>query len=116
VRYGRTVAVAGLDLYLRPRQVLGLTGPNWAGETSLIAITGFTPVADGSVELNGLDITGWAPHRQARAGITQSFQNLELYLDMTVRENILTAVDGHRVVRWSRVRGRGRPSRLRQPR
>lgn len=103
VRYGRTVAVAAVDLDLRPREVLGLIGPNGAGKTSLIdAITGFAATAGGSVDLNGLNITGWAPHRQARVGVTRSFQNLELYLDLTVRENMLTAIDDHRATHWLR--------------
>jgi len=94
VRYGGTVAVASLDLDVNPGEVVGLIGANGAGKTTCIdAITGFTRSAAGTVELGGVRIESWSAHRRARSGLTRSFQSLELFDDVTVRENLLAATD-----------------------
>jgi sulfate-transporting ATPase len=87
------LAVDRLSLEVRRGQVLGLIGPNGAGKTSLMdAVTGFAPYS-GTVRLDGVAIDGYKAHRRARAGMVRSFQQLELFLDMTVRENLQTASD-----------------------
>jgi ABC-type branched-subunit amino acid transport system ATPase component/branched-subunit amino acid ABC-type transport system permease component len=94
VRYGGTVAVEGVDLTVRPGQVLGLIGPNGAGKTSIIdAITGFAPQTEGDVILDGTLMNALSPMRRARAGVSRSFQSLELFEDCTVLDNLLTAAD-----------------------
>ncbi|WP_405720418.1 branched-chain amino acid ABC transporter permease/ATP-binding protein [Streptomyces sp. NBC_01537] len=94
VRYGGVVAVDGLSFAVEPGRIVGLIGPNGAGKTSAIdAVTGFTPAASGRVLLGGDDVTGAAVHRRARAGISRSFQSLELFEDMTVLDNLYAASD-----------------------
>ena len=94
VRYGSVVAVDGVSLTVRHGTVTGLIGPNGAGKTSLLdAVTGFTPVAGGSVLLDGKEITRASAIQRARGGIGRSFQSLELFEDMTVLENIYAASD-----------------------
>lgn len=94
VTYGALVAVDDVSLELTAGRVLGVVGSNGAGKTSLIdALTGFTSVADGTVTLKGADITRKNPASRARLGLGRTFQNLELFDDLTVRENILTASD-----------------------
>ncbi|WP_435769060.1 ABC transporter permease subunit [Nocardioides sp. SYSU DS0651] len=93
-RFGAFTALDEVDLTVRPGEVVGLLGPNGAGKTTLIdAVTGYAHPAEGTVVLDGEDITDWAPHRRARAGLTRSFQSLELFDDLTVRENLLVASD-----------------------
>lgn len=93
VRYGAVVAVDEVSFKLTPGTITGLIGPNGAGKTSLIdAVSGFTP-ADGSVFLDGDDISKRPPAKRARAGIARSFQSLELFEDATVFENISVAAD-----------------------
>ncbi|WP_405866905.1 MULTISPECIES: ABC transporter permease subunit [unclassified Streptomyces] len=100
VRYGGVVAVDGLSLDVEPGRVVGLIGPNGAGKTSAIdAVTGFTRAAAGSVRLGERDVTRLPVHRRAAAGLSRSFQSLELFEDMTVLDNLYAACD--RPGRWA---------------
>lgn len=100
VRYGGVVAVDGLSLDVEPGRVVGLIGPNGAGKTSAIdAVTGFTRAASGGVRLGDRDVTRLPVHRRAAAGLSRSFQSLELFEDMTVLDNLYAACD--RPGRWA---------------
>jgi sulfate-transporting ATPase len=104
VEYGGTVAVDGVDVTVRPGQVLGLIGPNGAGKTSLIdAVTGFTRMSPGaSLLLDGEDIRKWSVVKRARAGLGRSFQSLELFEDSTVFDNLRAASDPRDFVSYFR--------------
>ncbi len=94
VRFGGVVALADLSLTVEPGEVVGLIGPNGAGKSTAIeAITGFVTPSGGSVTLGGVPIDGLSRERRARAGLSRSFQSLELFDDLTVLENIQTACD-----------------------
>ncbi len=95
VKYGGTVAVDAVSLTVKPGEVVGLIGPNGAGKTSLIdAVTGFTKMAPGSqLLLDGVDISRWSATKRARAGMSRSFQSLELFEDSTVLDNLRAASD-----------------------
>ena len=102
VRFGGVVALEDVDLDVRPGEVLGLIGPNGAGKTTFIdAVTGFVSASPGStVVLGDRTIDGWSPTQRARAGLGRSFQSLELFEDITVRENLLIACDDQDVARY----------------
>ncbi|NLV55024.1 MAG: ABC transporter ATP-binding protein [Acidimicrobiales bacterium] len=90
VRYGGVVAVDGVDLTVGDGEIVGLIGPNGAGKTSWIdAVTGFHRPAGGSVRFAGSDVTDASPHARARAGFVRTFQRLDLFEDLTVRQNLL---------------------------
>jgi len=75
--------------------VLGLIGPNGAGKTTLVNVmTGFDRPSDGSVELEGRDITTWPPHRRGREGVARTFQGSHSFGNLSVRENIEVSVLG----------------------
>ena len=94
VRYGGTTAVNQVSLTITPGEILGLIGPNGAGKTSFIdAVTGFTPMSEGRLILDGNDITDWATVKRARNGIARSFQSLELFEDSSVIDNLRAASD-----------------------
>jgi sulfate-transporting ATPase len=94
VRFGAVVAVDDVALDVRPGEVVGLIGPNGAGKTTLIdAVTGFVPVARGSISLDGRRIERLNATKRARLGLRRSFQSLELFEDISVEENLRAGSD-----------------------
>ena len=94
VRYGGVVAVRDVSFTVTPGRITGLIGPNGAGKTSVIdAVTGFTRTAAGSVLLDGEELVGLSATKRARAGLSRSFQSLELFEDATVLDNLRAASD-----------------------
>jgi branched-chain amino acid transport system ATP-binding protein len=90
--FGGIRALAGISLAVEPREIVGIIGPNGSGKSTLFnVVTGVHPPDGGRVRLLGRDITGWATHRIARAGLGRTFQIPGLFVNMTVRQNLLTA-------------------------
>jgi branched-chain amino acid transport system ATP-binding protein len=91
VSFGGVHAVVDVDLEVGPAQLVGLIGPNGAGKTTFIdAISGFVRYR-GRVELDGHDLTRLPPHARARLGLARTWQSIELFDDLSVRENLLVA-------------------------
>jgi branched-chain amino acid transport system ATP-binding protein len=94
VRFGGNVALDGVDLDAESGCVTGLIGPNGAGKTTLFnVITGLIPANAGAVELNGEPMNDLSPTKRARKGMARTFQRLELFSLLSVRENIRVAAD-----------------------
>ncbi|MCM3926128.1 ABC transporter ATP-binding protein, partial [Frankia sp. AiPs1] len=94
VRWGGVVAVDGVGFEVAPGTVVGLIGPNGAGKTTIVdAITGYAATAAGTVRVGETRLDGLRAHRRVRAGVSRSFQNLELFEDLTVAENLRAASD-----------------------
>ena len=88
-------ALDGVTLELHRHEVVGLIGPNGAGKTTLVnVISGFDFPTAGSVELDGHDITRWAPARRGRAGLARTFQHSRSFRGLSVRENVEVAALG----------------------
>ena len=93
-RFGGVAALAGVDLTVNDGEVLGLIGPNGSGKTTLVnCISGVMPVTSGNIALQGRDITNWSRVRRAKSGVARTFQNLQLFRDLTVSENIGVGVN-----------------------
>jgi branched-chain amino acid transport system ATP-binding protein len=94
IAFGGLKAVQGVSLDVPEGRLAALIGPNGAGKTTLFAImSGFLVPDSGRVRFAGEDITGRAPHLNARAGMTRTFQIVQPFAAQTVRENI--AVGAH---------------------
>ncbi len=92
VRYGGVAALSEVSFTVQEGEVVGLIGPNGAGKTTCIdALTGFQPLHGGHVRFAGRVLDGVAPHQRARLGFVRTFQSLDLFDDLTVRENLVVA-------------------------
>jgi branched-chain amino acid transport system ATP-binding protein len=111
VAHGGVQAVDRVSIELSRGQFVGLIGPNGAGKTTLIdAITGFTP-STGSMSFDGTQIARMTPHQRARLGLTRTWQSLELFDELTVREHVLLAAEAV-TTSWKSRRDRKRPSAM----
>ncbi len=91
--FGGLPALAGVDLELRPGEVVGLLGPNGSGKTTLInVISGVYRPTSGRVEVRGRDATGAASERVVRLGLNRTFQTPRPFRALTVRENVAVAL------------------------
>lgn len=89
--FGSIQALDGVDLDVQERELLSIIGPNGAGKSSLLnCLSGFYRPQQGRIRFHGEDVTRHPPHRRAGAGIARTFQGIQTYPSMTVRENILS--------------------------
>ena len=89
-RFGGLLAVNDVSLTAQQGRITALIGPNGAGKTTLFAlISGFLRPSNGTIRYGGADVTGEPPHRLARRGIARTFQIVQPFGGLTVRDNIL---------------------------
>jgi len=103
VRFGGKTALNDTTVLVDKGRVTGLIGPNGAGKTTLFnVVCGLLTPDTGQVVIDGADVTRKPPHRRARHGLARTFQRLELFTSLTVRDNVRVGGDIHN--RWSRGR------------
>jgi branched-chain amino acid transport system ATP-binding protein len=91
-RFGGLQALADVTVSVPRRQIVGLIGPNGAGKTTFFnVLVGLVRPDSGTILLSGADVVGLRPHRIARAGMTKTFQNVALFGESSVIDNVLTA-------------------------
>ncbi len=113
-RFAGILALDAVDLVVDEGERVGLIGPNGAGKTTLFnCILGVLRPDDGTVELDGADVSRLAVHERARRGIGRTFQRIELFADTTVRDHLLIAEQVRRGEHrfWKDLLGLGRPRR-----
>ncbi len=94
--FGGIRAVDDVSFDLRKGEILGVIGPNGCGKTTLFnCILGQYRPDGGRVELHGRDVSRWRPHRRAKAGLARTFQLLQVFESMSVRDNLKTAAQEH---------------------
>ena len=90
-RFGGLVAVNDVTLSVQRGELLGLIGPNGAGKTTLFnLLMGLLPPSAGEVHFEGQRISGLKPHQVCRRGMVKTFQNVALFPDLSVLDNVLT--------------------------
>ena len=100
VKFGGNVALNDVSISVEAGSVTGLIGPNGAGKTTLFnTITGLQPLTSGKIVFNGKDVTKEPPHKRTRMGLARTFQRLELFTSLSVRDNVRVA--GEIRNRWS---------------
>ncbi len=93
--FGGLVVVDDLELHVDEGEIVSLIGPNGAGKTTVFnLVTGIYEPDAGEIRFAGRDIAGLAPHRITSLGIARTFQTLRLFLNMSVRENVMAAAYG----------------------
>jgi branched-chain amino acid transport system ATP-binding protein len=92
VKFGGNRALGAVDLDARAGEVTGLIGPNGAGKTTFFnVVTGLLRPSEGRVRIDGRDVSRLDPHHRARLGVARTFQRLELFTDLSVRDNLRVA-------------------------
>ncbi len=93
--FGGLQVIDHLDLHVDEGEIVSVIGPNGAGKTTLFnLITGIYRPEAGEITLDGTSLVGLAPHSITRLGVARTFQTLRLFLNMTVKENVMTAAYG----------------------
>jgi ABC-type branched-subunit amino acid transport system ATPase component len=94
--FGGLKVVDRLDLHVDEGEIVSVIGPNGAGKTTLFnLITGIYRPETGDITLDGRSIVGLEPHQISQRGISRTFQTLRLFLNMSVKENVMAAAYGH---------------------
>jgi branched-chain amino acid transport system ATP-binding protein len=96
VSFGGVRAIDAVTLSVERKQIFSIIGPNGAGKTTLFNVfSGLYRPQDGRVRFAGEDVTGLAPDRLARRGLSRTFQNLQIFFRMTVLENVMVGRHRH---------------------
>ena len=106
-RFGGIVAVDGVSFEVRPGEILGIIGPNGSGKSTLFnCILGQIRPTSGTVHLDGEDVTGLKPSALNRRGVGRTFQLLQVFPQLSVRENLILAGQEHVGTMLMRLVGR----------
>ena len=94
--FGGLKCIQSLDLHVDEGEIVSVIGPNGAGKTTLFnLVTGVYQPTEGDIVFAGSSIKGLEPHQITRRGIARTFQTLRLFLNMSVRDNVMAAAYGH---------------------
>ena len=90
--FGGLAALDGVSLEVAQGSITAVIGPNGAGKTTLFnIISGLRQPTGGTITFKGMAVTGWPPHRIAQAGLSRTFQNMQLFANLNALENVIAA-------------------------
>jgi branched-chain amino acid transport system ATP-binding protein len=102
--YGAIQAVGGVSFEVMPGEIFGVIGPNGSGKTTMFnSVLGQIKPNSGQITLNGKDITGLSPMELNRRGVGRTFQTLQVFGKMSVRDNLIVAAQEHQGTMFSRL-------------
>ena len=102
--YGAIQAVGGVSFEVHPGEIFGVIGPNGSGKTTLFnSMLGQITPDEGTIELNGQDVTTLVPLELNRLGVGRTFQTLQVFGKMSVRDNLIVAAQEHQGSLFSRM-------------
>lgn len=105
-KFGALTAVDNASIFINQNEIVGLIGPNGSGKSTLLhTVCGRTIATEGQILLQGLDITKQDPQDRAIAGMAIKFQLARIYLEKTVRENLLISLQAKESI-WSQLRNK----------
>ena len=105
--YGAIKAVDGVSMSVGPGEIVGVIGPNGSGKTTLFnSILGQIKPTSGAVEFCGEDITGMSPLELSRRGVGRTFQTLQVFVKLSVRDNLIAAAQEFKGTLASRLLAR----------
>jgi branched-chain amino acid transport system ATP-binding protein len=94
--FGGLQVISELDFHVDEHEIVSVIGPNGAGKTTLFnLVTGVYAPDRGEIEFDGQSLLGLPPHKITSRGVARTFQTLRLFLNMTVKENVMAAAYGH---------------------
>jgi len=96
IEFGGVTALQGVSLDVRPAEIFAIIGPNGAGKTTLFnVISGLYLPKQGRIELHGKDVTRFPVHRLSELGLSRTFQNLQVFFNMSALDNVRTGLHLH---------------------
>jgi branched-chain amino acid transport system ATP-binding protein len=96
ISFGGLKVLDALDIHVNEHEIVSVIGPNGAGKTTVFnVITGVFGPGEGDILLDGNSLLGLSPHKITQRGVARTFQTLRLFLNMTVKENVMAAQYGH---------------------
>ena len=102
--YGAIRAVGGVSFQVMPGEIFGVIGPNGSGKTTMFnSVLGQIEPDAGEIHLNGQNITGLSPLQLNQRGVGRTFQTLQVFGKMSVRDNLIVAAQEHQGTMWSRM-------------
>lgn len=88
--FGGLRAVHNIDFSIDSGEIVAIIGPNGSGKTTFFnVISGILPVSSGKIFFKGQDVTSWKAHEMAKVGLTRTFQNIRLFPELSVRDNLI---------------------------
>ena len=101
-KFSNISAVKNINFKINKGSIVGLLGPNGCGKTTFFnAISGFTPIDTGSVLINEIEVNNLSPNKRAELGLNRSFQNVGVFKQLTLEENLMMAIENSEKLPWN---------------
>jgi len=101
VQLGKRMINQDISMDVKEGEIVGIIGPNGCGKTTFFnAISGFAPIDTGLISINGEEVNNLTPHQRARKGLSRGFQNVGVFKEMTLEENIIMAIEQAEQLPW----------------